>query len=236
MGLTQPSGHLGLRKLSPVARPRVRTVLDAVRYGTPQPLGIFASRAKRALAEWQEANAVNFERSLEDQARFQHGLPMPNRLGVIGHLWLSTVGRDGRVTDYGLVSCRVVTDAGVQFIVDGFQGLVTMDSMKYHALGTGTTAESAAQTALVTELTTQYATSNTRPTGSLGEKSGDAKTYETSATVTVSASVAVTEHGIFSTATSGTGVLLDRSVFAAINLANTESIQSQYQLTMPSGS
>jgi hypothetical protein len=48
--------------------------------------------------------------------------------------------------------------------------------------------------------------------------------------------VAVTEHGIFSTATSGTGVMLDRSVFAAINLANTESIQSTYQLTIPSGS
>jgi hypothetical protein len=236
MALARPSGRLTISKLGAQARPQIRTVLDAVRYGTPQPVGIFASRARRRVAEWQEANASNFERSLEDQARFQHGLPMSNRLGAIGHLWLRSFDHDGAVTDYGLVSCRVVTDAGVQFMIDAFQGLVTLDSMKYHALGTGTTAESAAQTALVTELTTQYATSNTRPTGTLGEKSGDAKTFETSATITVSASVAATEHGIFSTASSGTGVMLDRSVFAAINLANTESIQSTYQLTIPSGS
>jgi hypothetical protein len=124
----------------------------------------------------------------------------------------------------------------VQFIVDAFQNLTELENMKYHAVGTSTSAEAAAQTALGTELTTQYSTSNTRPTGTLGEKSGDAKTYETTATVTVSSGVAITEHGIFSAATSGTGVLLDRSQFAAVNLATGESLQATYQLTFPSGS
>ena len=128
-----------------------------------------------------------------------------------------------------------MTTAGVNFIVDAFQNLVELEDMKYHGIGTGTTAEAVGQTALITELSTQYSTSNTRPAGSTGEQSGNANAYETTATITVSASVAATEHGIFSRAATGGGVLLDRSVFAAVNLASGESLQATYSLTFPSG-
>jgi hypothetical protein len=237
MPFLRPSGELNLTRVPVIERPRITSFYDAVRYGTPageRRIGFFTRAAEKHKAEYQKRNAKNYERSLRDQMLAEFG-ELPNRLQAIGHLWLAKVCLDGSVQDYGLVSCRVVTDTGVQFIVDAFQNLVELENMKYHGVGTGTTAESASQTALVTELTTQYSTSNTRPTGTTGEKSGDAKTYETTATITVSASVALTEHAIFSQAATGGGVMLDRSVFAAVNLASGESLQATYQLTFPSG-
>jgi hypothetical protein len=237
--LIAPRGTLTARRIPVIERPAIRTFDDAVRHGTPLGLArlprLIGRSAALRKATWQQENAENFRRSMTDQLLAERG-ELGNRLQAIGHLWLAHVRLDGNVDDLGLVSCRVVTDAGVQFIVDAFQNLVELENMKFHGLGTGTTAESAAQTALVTELTTQYSTSNTRPTGTLGEKSGDAKTYETTATITVSATVAATEHGIFSQAATGGGVILDRSVFAAVNLASGESLQATYQLTFPSGS
>lgn len=137
----------------------------------------------------------------------------------------------GRRDDYGIVSRRVITDAGVNFIVDAFQNLVELEIQKYHGLGTGTTAESAAQTALVTELTTQYATDNTRPAGTQTE--GAANVYVTAGTNTLDGTAAVTEHGIFSASSAGT--LLDRSVFSAINLVSGDTLITTYSCTLASG-
>jgi len=218
----RPTGTLNVARVPLPRRPLVRNLNDAYTYG----VALLPFSRKGA---WQRSNRQNFERSLADQDAFDHG-----RLFAIGHLWLAKLSLDGKVTDYGLVSCRVVTDTGVAYIVDAFQNLVELENMKFHALGTGTTAEAATQTALVTELTTQYSTSSTRPTGSLGEKSGDSKTYETVATITVSASVAATEHAIMSQAATGGGVMLDRSLFSVINLASGESLLSTYDLTFPS--
>lgn len=217
-----PSGDLTIKKISPPKRPAIKTVVDAFRYGT--------SIAPTAKGRWQRRNRDNFERSLEDQDKFARG-----QLFAIGHLWLAKVDLQGNVHDLGLASCRVVTTAGVNFIVDAFQGLVEPELMRFHAVGTGSTAEAIGQTALVTELTTQYSASNTRPTGTLGELSGNANVYETTATVSVSATVALTEHGILSQAAVGGGVMLDRSVFSAVNLNSGESLLSTYDLTFPSG-
>lgn len=229
----QPSGRLSVRKVTaPPPRPSVRTVQEAVQHGLPglRALSPFQSREDRQKAAWQAANAPHFQRSLADMERWEAG-----RLRALGQLWGRVVKLDGTSTDLGLMSCRVVTDAGVAFLIDAMQGLVEPELLRFHGLGTGTNAESAANTALQTELGAQYATANTRPTGSLGEKAGDSKTFETSATITVSSSVAATEHGIFTQAATGGGVLLDRSVFAAVNLAAAEALQVTYQLSIPSG-
>ena len=142
---------------------------------------------------------------------------------------------DGEVLDYGVVSCRVVTDAGVAYIVDAFQNSTELENMKHHGFGTGTTAEAAGQTALVTELTTEYAVNNTRPTGTTTE-GATANIYRTVATLSPDSSVAITEHGIFSQAATGGGTMLDRSVFSAINLTSSDSLQITYDLTFTSGS
>jgi hypothetical protein len=153
-------------------------------------------------------------------------------------LYLRVLHADGTVTDFGCVGRRVVTDAGVAFIVDAFQNLVELENLKYHGFGTGTTAEAAGDTALVTELTTQYATDNVRPTGSQTE-GATANIYRTVGTLAPDSggTLAITEHGIFSQASNAGGTLLDRTKFAAINLvAAQDSLLATYELTLTSGS
>lgn len=139
------------------------------------------------------------------------------------------------VEDLGFVSLKVVTTAGVNFIVDAFQNLVELELMNFHAIGTGVAAEAVGDTALGTELTTEY-TGNVRATGVQSEPS--ANIYRTVGTNTLdSGTPAITEHGILTQAATGGGTLLDRSVFGAINLvgANGDGLQSTYSFTVTSG-
>lgn len=140
------------------------------------------------------------------------------------------------VVDLGLASLRVVTTAGVGFIVDAFQNLVEVENMKFHGIGTGAVAEASSDTALGTELTTQYNPDNTRATGTTTE-GASANIYKTVGTNTPDAAVAITEHGILSQAATGGGVLLDRSVFAVVNLNGTgDALESSYECSFPAGS
>jgi hypothetical protein len=142
---------------------------------------------------------------------------------------------NGEIVDYGVVSYRVVTDAGVAFIVDDFDPAATTDisTLKYHGCGTGTGAESASDTALGTESTTALNPDSTRATGTATQPS--ANIYRSTGVVTFDASAAITEHGIFSQAATGGGTLLDRSLFSAINVVSGDSISFQYSLTVSSG-
>lgn len=147
--------------------------------------------------------------------------------GVVDH-------GDGTQTNYGLLGRRLVTDAGVAFLAaDMAGGGSDINLFKYHGFGTGTTAESAAHTALVTELTTEYASDNTRPTGSQGSATN---VYTTVGTLSPDSNVAITEHGIFSQAATGGGTMWDRTVFSAINLVGSvDSLQATHATTFPSG-
>jgi hypothetical protein len=136
--------------------------------------------------------------------------------------------------DLGEVSHHVVTDTGVGFIVDAWQNILELETMKFHGVGIGTTAEAASQTALVTESTTALNPDSTRATGSLTE-GGTANIFRTVGTVTFDASAAITEHGLFSQAATGGGVMYDRSVFSAINVVSGDSIQFTYDATLTSG-
>lgn len=140
----------------------------------------------------------------------------------------------GPVVDYGVVGRRVVTDTGVGYIVDAFANGVEMENMKYHGLGTGSTAENQTDSALVTELTTEY-TGNVRATGTTTE-GATANIYRTVATNTLDGTpgAALREHGVFSASSSG--VLLDRTVYSAITLSSGDSLQSTYDLTFTAGS
>lgn len=140
----------------------------------------------------------------------------------------------GEWIDYGVVSRQVVTDAGVAFIVDDMDNNATdITTLNFHGFGTGVTAESAAQTALVTESTTALNPDSTRPTGTKTQPT--APQLQTVGTATFDASAAITEHGIFSQAATGGGTMLDRSVFSAINVASGDSIQATYTITFTSG-
>jgi hypothetical protein len=229
MNENRPTGALSLRTVpAPPVRPTVRSLADAYAYGVRR------TRTFGARARWQDANRTHFERSLRAQAAADRAVE-GGATTLMGHLWLAKVDAKGRQLDLGLAGCRVVTTAGVNFIVDAFQNLTELENMKFHGVGTGSTAEASSQTALVTELTTQYATASTRPTGTTGEQSGNSNVFESTCTVTVSASVALTEHSIFSQAATGGGVMLDRTVFSAVNLSSGESLQVTYDLQFTAG-
>lgn len=144
--------------------------------------------------------------------------------------------KSGRVEELGLLGNKVITDAGVGFLVDAWQNLVEMEILKYHALGTGTTAEAASGggAAMVTELTTEYAVSGNRATGTLTESS--ANIFQTVATNTLAGTpgAALREHGILSTVT-GAAVCWDRTLYGAITLSSGDALQTTYNMTATSG-
>lgn len=143
---------------------------------------------------------------------------------------------DAVLEDCGLLSTKVVTTAGAVFIAARMAGTTAANiaNFNFHGIGTGGTAESSADTALVTELTTQYNPDSTRATGTQSTP-GSTNIYQTVGTNTVDSGVAITEHGIFSQAATGGGTLLDRSLFSVVNLANGDSLQTTYQFTITAG-
>jgi hypothetical protein len=224
-GTTAPSGRLGLAVLraSWPAEPRLTEILL---HGLPR------RGLQEGVALWRLRNLPNLWRGAW-RVLTARALGIPHHYGA---LYLDVLHGDGSRTQLGLASLRVVTDTGATKIVDAMRGLDTQaTTFKFHGFGTGATAEAAADTALVTELTTQYNPDNTRPTGS--QTNNGAKVYRTVGTLTPDADVAITEHGVFHQAATGGGSLLDRSKFAAINLvaANPDSLQATYDFTVNSG-
>lgn len=168
---------------------------------------------------------------------------MPEQIARLKQLLLQNIDVDmlvspffGEVTDYGLLATKSVTTAGVNYLATCFNNNVgNVGIFKFHAFGTGTNAENITDVQLQTELTTQYATDNVRPTGSQGAATN---VYTTIGTLSpdTGGTIAITEHGIFNNATGGGVTLWDRSVFSAINLvAAADSLQVTYNLTLTAG-
>lgn len=157
-----------------------------------------------------------------------------DRVLMYGTVNAHVIRRNGKRIDLGCLGKRVVTTAFVNYLRDDLAnaaGGADISTFKYHGCGTGTTAEDIGDTALVTECTTALNPDSTRAVGT--QVNSVAKTYSSVGTLTFDASAAVTEHGLFSAASSGT--LMDRTVFAAINVASGDSIQFTYTLTISDG-
>lgn len=144
-----------------------------------------------------------------------------NSIGLVSELRVN----HSRYGDLGVVSRRLVTNAGVGFLVDAFQNLVETEVINFHDSGTGTNAENVSDTVL------QTPAGPARVSGTQSEPATNQ--YRTVATIPYTGTLAITEHGIF-TASSG-GTLWDRSVFSAINVVNGDSIQFTYTLTVNAG-
>jgi hypothetical protein len=178
---------------------------------------------------WESLRYLPSDLAAELVDRFTSVLVMESDLALV-----KIHGLTGRREDFGVVGCRVITDAGVAFLADDFNdGSTEITSFDFHGLGTGTNAEAAGDTTLQTELTTEY-TSNVRATGT--PTNPTAPTYRSVGTNTLdSGTPAVTEHGLFSASSAGT--LWDRTTFSAINLvgASGDALQSTYTLTITAG-
>lgn len=137
-------------------------------------------------------------------------------------------GADGHRTNHGIISRKMVTTAGVNAIRDALIGTFTLSNFKYHAAGTGTTAEATGDTLLVTEVESRVAGT---------QVSAGAGAYQSVATIPFTATRTITEHGLFSVVTSNTITLLDRSMFSgsSIGVVNGDSIQFTYTITFSAG-
>lgn len=229
-GTVAPAGELGIRVIrrrlpDPTPWPlRPATMADVWQHGTPQP----------GLPDWVNQWRLRNQRHLWRGLRRVLAARALGLSNFYGQLWLTKISAAGEVTPLGLASLRVVTTAGVNYLVDAFQNSSELENLKFHGIGTNNTAEAAGDTGLNTELTTQYSVDNTRATGSTTE-GGSANIYRTVGTVTVDATVAAVEHGIFSQAATGGGTLWDRSVFSVVNLVSGDSLQGTYDATFAAG-
>lgn len=118
---------------------------------------------------------------------------------------------------------NLILNVGFDFIADAIgKASGRPDVMSHTAVGTGTTAVAATQSALVTELARKAATyahtANTKvftfvTTFNPGEATG-----------------AITEAGICNAASAG--IFIDRVTFAVINKADDDTLQTTFQFTL----
>lgn len=132
---------------------------------------------------------------------------------------------DGSVTDYGVVSRQVITTIGADYLSDCCTGSGEPENINWHQYGTGTTAAAIGDTGLQTPTGSRVAGTQSNPSS---------RVYRSVATVPFTSNLAITEHGIFWTVATGS-TLFDRTVFAAINVVNGDSIEGTYELTFADG-
>ena len=160
-----------------------------------------------------------------------------NTVGIVAApstLEVVVTRKDGAIEDYGITSRRVVTDDFVAFIVDALDtAQATFDDFDYMGYGTGSAAEAAGDTALGTELTTQYASDNVRPTGTVSQPA--ANQFRLVTTLSPDATVTIQEAAPFSQAAVAGGVMMDRSLTGGQALVSGDSLQTTYTLSLTSG-
>jgi len=133
-----------------------------------------------------------------------------------GRLYVRLRKASGEWVEYGLVSCRVVTTAFVELMVDQLQTETSVwGDFKYHDSGVGVTGAAVGDTDIETT------DGESRVAGTQTENA--ANIYESVGTIAYTTTKAITEHGLFNAASGVT--LLDRHTFSAINVENGDSIK-----------
>lgn len=192
-------------------------------------LGVRVKRAERAPLAWKLRNLRHVLPGLAQDA-VARALGM-NHLAA--RLYAVKRCADGRRVDYGLIGTQKVTTAFCELMVDQLQTETSVwGDFKYHDSGTGTTGEANGDTGMETFSTEMVG--DIRGVGTQAEASS--VIYQSVATITYDgAGGAITEHGLFNNTRVGGGTLMDRTVFAAINVVAADSITFTYQLTATAG-
>ena len=118
---------------------------------------------------------------------------------------------------------NIIVNAGFDFISDAIGRATGRPAVMSHiAVGTGTTAPAASQTALVTEISRLAATyAHTAGT----------KVFTFTATFAAGvATGAITEAGVFNASSAGT--MLDRVTFAVVNKGSDDTLTATFTFTM----
>jgi hypothetical protein len=154
-----------------------------------------------------------------------------NGAELFGFLSAVVHNPDGSIKkDYGLVGVREVTAVFAKRLVDA---MVTsgdvIDNFNQHKQGSGSTAETDTETALVAAQSgAQVATGN-----ALATHGTSSQIYQTVGAITATTAYEIREHGVFNASTGG--ILLDRSVVTAIAVNTDDVVTWTYQLTVNAG-
>ena len=149
------------------------------------------------------------------------GTDRPSGLSLKGAMELCLIRASGEIEVRRKEN--LIVNAGFDFIADAIGKPTGRPNVMNHiAVGTGTTAAAATQTALVTELTRKAATyAHTAGT----------KVFTFEATFDPGqATGAITEAGVFNAASGGS--MLDRVVFAVINKGAADTLTQKFTFTM----
>lgn len=151
---------------------------------------------------------------------------MNDKLKVKGLISLKVTDKDGNLKDERLIK-NTITNAGLAQIAL-LAGDASAVPFTYLALGTGTTAAAATDTALETE-TSASGLERAAATVSRVTTTVTNDTLQLLHAFTAGASVAVTECGILNDASVGT--LLGRQVFSAVNVVSSDVLTVTYKVS-----
>lgn len=152
-----------------------------------------------------------------DQPQLMHNLLRDPRVQQV--IMAGSVGVGGLVVTGGMNFLATDMASG--------QASPRISSMNFHDSGTSTTAATSTQTGLTTQ-----AGPTTRATGV--QSNPATNQYQTIGLIAYTGNLAITEWGLFNQAAQG-GTMWDRRTFAAVNVANGDSIQFTYVLTLTAG-
>jgi len=151
---------------------------------------------------------------------------MNESLKLQGLISLKVTDKDGNLKDERLIK-NTITNAGLAQIAL-LAGDASAVPFTYLALGTGTTAADAADTALETE-SSASGLARAAATVSRATTTVTNDTLQLLHAFTAGASAAITECGMFNDASVGT--ILGRQVFAAINVISGDIITITYKVS-----
>jgi hypothetical protein len=146
-----------------------------------------------------------------------------NEFKLSGRYFAKLYGPDGSLKKE-ISGHNVVTTVGKEFMasfLSSAAAAATTFTARYIAIGTGVSAESASDTGMGTEAA--------RHTGTVSYISG--QIFQVTATFAAGAGTgAITEYGLFSSATAGT--LVSRDTEAAVNKGASDTLTVTYQMTL----
>ncbi len=163
-------------------------------------------------------NKLNLEDKIEIKKQSLNRRP---EALLTANMSLTLFDSQGRIKDQRTYH-NLVVNAGLAGVASRINGDGSEAVFTYVAIGIGTTAAAAGDTALQSEITTGGG-SRAAATVSRITTTVTNDTAKWVITYSFTASFAVTESGILNAASAGT--MLARKVFGAINVANTDSLQ-----------
>lgn len=152
--------------------------------------------------------------------------------GLLSPLWINrwyaplVMPLLGHWADKKVIHNKIV-NAGLALVAGLMNGSGTPTTPTFIAVGTGTTAVAATDTALVTETATS-GLSRAAATVSLVTTTATNDTAQWVKSFSVTGSVAVTESGVFNA--SSVGTMLCRQTFSAVNVVNGDTFQVTWKI------